>query len=97
LCYEYKNAISLEEVNAWYAIFHYWKYSLGAAYEVGLQELENLFEFWHFHEKQWGGFMIHVLFSTFPHIFSFIPPFWQVHIYAISHFKIAQQFFFFFL
>jgi hypothetical protein len=31
-----------------------------------LQELKNWFSFWHFRVKQWGGFMIHVIFSSLP-------------------------------
>jgi hypothetical protein len=75
LCYEYKNVISLEEVNLKYATIHYWWYSLGATNEVGLQELENWLCFLYFCVKQWRAFMIHVLFSTLPHIFSFTPYF----------------------
>jgi hypothetical protein len=73
LCYEYKNAISLEAADAWYVTIQCWWYSLGAVDEVGFQELENLLNFWHFCVKQWGGVMIHVLLSTLPHIPSFTP------------------------
>jgi hypothetical protein len=66
LCYEYKNAISLEEIDVWYATIHCLLYSLGVANEARFQELENWFNFWHFHVRQWGGFMIHALFSTLP-------------------------------
>jgi hypothetical protein len=41
LCYECKNAISLEEANAWYATIQCWWYYSGSTNEVGLQELEN--------------------------------------------------------
>jgi hypothetical protein len=48
LCYEYKNAISLEETDAQYVAICYWWYSLGVVDEARLQELENWFNFWHF-------------------------------------------------
>jgi hypothetical protein len=57
--------------------------------EAGLQELEKWLDFWHFHVKQWKGFLIHVMFSTLPHISSFTPYFWQFHIYSKRHFKIT--------
>jgi hypothetical protein len=38
LCFEYKNAISLEEENAQYAVIRCWWYSLGATHEVELFE-----------------------------------------------------------
>jgi hypothetical protein len=41
LCYEYKNASSLEEVVAHYAAICSWWYSLGLTNVIGLQELEN--------------------------------------------------------
>jgi hypothetical protein len=41
LCYECKNATSLEEVDVWYATILCHSYSLGVVDEVGLQELEN--------------------------------------------------------
>jgi len=93
VCYEYKNAIFLGEVDAQYAIIHCWWYSSDATDELGVYELENWLNFWHFCVRM-GRIMIHVLFSTRPHIFSFTPPFWQVHIYGIFHFKIAYQTFF---
>jgi hypothetical protein len=36
LCYEYKNAISLEEVNVWCTIIHCWWYSSDVDDEAGL-------------------------------------------------------------
>jgi hypothetical protein len=90
LCYEYENAISLEEVDVWYGTIHYWWYSLKAIDEARLQELENWLYFWHFCVRRWGGFMIYVLFSTFPHIYSFTPSSQQLRIYGTNHFKIAQ-------
>jgi hypothetical protein len=41
LCYECKNATSLEEVDVWYATICCCSYSLEVVDEVGLQELEN--------------------------------------------------------
>jgi len=41
LCYEYKNATSLEEVVVRYAAIYSWWYSSGLANVIGLQELEN--------------------------------------------------------
>jgi hypothetical protein len=32
---------------------------------VGLQKLDNWFNFWHLCVKQWGGFMIRVMFPSF--------------------------------
>jgi hypothetical protein len=43
LCYEYKNAIFLEEVAVRYATICYWWYFLNVANEARFQELEN----WH--------------------------------------------------
>jgi hypothetical protein len=37
LCYEYKSAISLEEVDVWYVAICYWWDSLGVVNEIGLQ------------------------------------------------------------
>jgi hypothetical protein len=37
---------------------------MGLFFEVGLHELSNWFNFWHFHVKQWGGFMVHVSTSS---------------------------------
>jgi len=48
LCYEYKNAISLEEADVWYVTIHCWWYSYGVVNEAKPQELENWFGFWHF-------------------------------------------------
>jgi len=93
VCYEYQNAISLGEVDVQYAIIHCWWYSSDATDELGVYELDNWLNFWHFCVRM-GRIMIHVLFSTYPHIFSFTPPFWQVHIYGNFHFKIAYQTFF---
>jgi hypothetical protein len=41
LCYEYKNAISLEKANVQYATIRYWWYSSSVIDETGLQKLEN--------------------------------------------------------
>jgi hypothetical protein len=46
---------------------------------TGLQELENWFSFWHFHVKQWGGFMIHVIFSSLIPIFHPTLSSWHVY------------------
>jgi hypothetical protein len=51
VCYEYKNVISLEEVDSLYATIRCWWYSLGATNEVGLQEFNNWLSFWDFHVK----------------------------------------------
>jgi hypothetical protein len=63
----------LEEVDVLYATIHCWWYSSRAVDEAQLPKLENWFSFWYIHVKQWGGLVIHVLFSTLPHIFSFTP------------------------
>jgi hypothetical protein len=54
LCYEYNNVVYLEEANAQYETIHYWWYSLGVDDQARFHELENWFNFWHFHDKQWG-------------------------------------------
>ncbi len=41
LWYEYKNAISLEEIDVRYTIIQCWWYSLGVTNQVGLHELDN--------------------------------------------------------
>jgi hypothetical protein len=51
LCYEYKNAISLEEVDVQYVTIYYWWYFSMAVHEVGLQKLEYWLNFWHFHVR----------------------------------------------
>jgi hypothetical protein len=51
LCYEYKNVISLEEVDVQYVVIHYWWYSLTTTNEARLQLLENWLNFWHFHVR----------------------------------------------
>jgi hypothetical protein len=79
LCYEYKYDISLEVADVSYVAICCCWYSYGVANEARLQKLENWFIFWHFHVRQWGGFLIQVFFSTFSHISSLIP-FSQVHI-----------------
>jgi hypothetical protein len=43
LCYEYKNAILLEEATVQYATICYWWYFFRVANEARFQELEN----WH--------------------------------------------------
>jgi hypothetical protein len=45
------------------------------------QKLENWFNFWHFHVKQWGGFIIHVTISSFPH--NFHPILFGWHVYNV--------------
>jgi len=50
-----------------------------AANAVGLQKLDNWFNFWHFCVKQWGGFMIRVMFPSFFHIFHPILFGWHVY------------------
>jgi hypothetical protein len=57
MCYQYKNATTLEEANVQYAAIHCWWYSSRVVNEAGLQKLESWLGFWHFHVKQWGGFM----------------------------------------
>jgi len=41
LWYEYKNAISLEEIDVRYTIIQCWWYFLGVTNQVGLHELDN--------------------------------------------------------
>jgi hypothetical protein len=60
LCYEYKNANSLEESNVHSIVIHSWWYSLGATNVLGFKSW-NWLSFWHLFVRQWGGFMIHAL------------------------------------
>jgi hypothetical protein len=41
LCYDYKNAMSLEEIDLWYATTQFWWYSSGVASEGAIYELNN--------------------------------------------------------
>ncbi len=76
--------------------FHYWKYSLGVANDIGHQKkVGELVQVLALSCETMGGIYDTCIVSTFPHIFSFIPPSWQVHIYATSYFEIAQQTFIF--
>jgi len=79
LCYEYKNATSLEETNVCYIAIWHWRYSTWAIDVARLQKLENWFIFCHFHVKQWGSFMIHITFSSLPCIFHPIQFRWHVY------------------
>ncbi len=48
LCFEYKNATSLEEADVRYVTIWSWWYSLGAVAESAIHKLNNWFGFWHF-------------------------------------------------
>jgi hypothetical protein len=63
-CHQYKNAKLLGELDSHYVLIHFWWLSFGATFEVGVHELSNWFNFWHFRVKQWGGFMVHVSTSS---------------------------------
>ncbi len=79
LCYEYKNATFLEEIDICFVVIRCWWSSSKVADVLGLQELENRFNFWHFHVKQWGGFIIDVTISSFFHNFHPILFGWHVY------------------
>jgi hypothetical protein len=52
----------------------------GIAWEQPMKlEFLRVVELAHFCVREWGGFMIHVMFSTLPHIFSCILFSSQVH------------------
>jgi hypothetical protein len=59
-CHQYKNAKSLVEANGLYVIIYCRWLSFGATFKVGVHELVNWLNFWHFPIKQWGSFMVHV-------------------------------------
>ncbi len=40
--------------------------------ESVIHELNNWMGFWHFHVRQWGGFMPHVVFHPPSHQFNFV-------------------------
>jgi len=63
ICHQYKNVTSLVEVDNFYATIHCWWLSSGATSEVGVHELANWLNFWHFCVRQWGSFMVHVSIS----------------------------------
>jgi len=48
------------EVNGLYVIIRCWWLSLRVTYEASVHELANWLNFWHFHVREWGGFMVHV-------------------------------------
>jgi hypothetical protein len=41
MCFEYKNATSLDEANTCYVAIRYWWLSSDIAFESGIHELEN--------------------------------------------------------
>ncbi len=62
LCYEYNNARSLEEVDLRYVAIYSWWYSSRIVGKGAIQEFNNQLNFWHFHVRQSGGFMLDVIF-----------------------------------
>jgi hypothetical protein len=65
LCRQYKNAASTSESETRYLAIRAWWLSSGATSEEGLSRLELWLAFWHFHYRQWGGFMQLVSFLLF--------------------------------
>jgi hypothetical protein len=65
LCRQYKNAASASESETQYLAIRAWRLSPGATSEEGLSRLELWLAFWHFHYRQWGGFMQLVSSLTF--------------------------------
>jgi len=65
LCHQYKGAKSLGEVESLYVLIFCWWFLFEVAFEVGVHELNNWLNFWHFFVKQWGGFMVHVSILSF--------------------------------
>jgi hypothetical protein len=57
LCRQYKNAASSLEFETRYFAIRAWWLSSGAMTEQGLSRLELWLAFWHFHYRQWSGFM----------------------------------------
>jgi hypothetical protein len=57
LCRQYMNAASASESETRYLAIRAWWLSSGATSEEGLSRLELWLAFWHFHYRQWGGFM----------------------------------------
>ena len=57
LCLQYRNAISMDEVETRYLAIRAWWSSSEATSEIGLKHLELWLAFWHFRYRQWGGFM----------------------------------------
>jgi hypothetical protein len=45
-----------------YVLIHYWWLSSRVAFEACVHEFSNWFNLWHFCVKQWGGFMVYVIF-----------------------------------
>jgi hypothetical protein len=75
------------EANGLYAIIHCWWLSLGVAFEAGVHELVNWLNFWHFHVKPWGGFMVHVSISRMNFLWlplSFVNSKFEFHLHFIS-------------
>jgi hypothetical protein len=64
LCYEYNYATLLEEVDVCYVTICCWWYSLKVVDVIGFHKLENWLSFLHFCVRKWGGFMIHIMFSS---------------------------------
>jgi hypothetical protein len=60
LCYKYKKAMSLEEVDIQYATIWSWCYLLGIVNEGTIHGFNNWVSFWHFCVRLWGGFMLDV-------------------------------------
>jgi hypothetical protein len=55
LCQEYRKCKTIEDANASLAAIKAWWFSSGAASEMGLKELTNWINFWHFRYEQWGS------------------------------------------
>jgi hypothetical protein len=64
-CRQYKNAASSSESETRYLAIRAWWLSSGATSKEGLGRLELWLAFWHFHYRQWGGFMQLVSFLLF--------------------------------
>jgi hypothetical protein len=64
LCNQYKNAASLAESETQYLPIRAWWLSSRATIIQGLFWLEFWLVFWHFHYRQWGGFMQLVRYSV---------------------------------
>lgn len=48
MCFEYKNATSLDEANTCYVAICYWWLSYDVTSKNGIHELENQLGYWHF-------------------------------------------------
>ena len=63
MCHQYRTPMTMDKAENLYHGLRAWWVPAGAVTEKALDKLKLRLAFWHFHYRQWGGFMTGVCFS----------------------------------